>query len=86
MSAISVAHTGMPRKKFLVPSTGSSTQPRPLSGGLAAALLAEHRVAGPLGAEDGAQRVLGGGVGVGDGGAVGLARDPQVGAPGTGRG
>ena len=45
VSAISVAHAGMPREKFFVPSIGSSTQPRPVVGTLAAALLAEHRVA-----------------------------------------
>ena len=76
---MSVAQAGTPREKFFVPSIGSSTQPRPLVRHLTAALLAQHGVARPLGADHGTQRVLGGGVGVGDRGAVGLAGDAQVG-------
>ena len=81
VNAINVAHAGMPREKFFVPSIGSSTQQPSDVGHLAAALLAEHRVRGPLGGDQRAQRLLGGRVGVGDGAAVGLGRHPQVGGP-----
>ena len=77
ISPISVAQTGTPRTKFLVPSIGSMTQQRGLDAG-PAVLLAEHRVPWPGPAQHVAQRLLGGQVGIGDRGQVGLGLHGQV--------
>ena len=76
-SAISVAQTGMPREKFLVPSIGSTIQRD--GSAVVAFLLAEHALAGPLARDPLTQHALGRAVGIGDRRQVRLRLDVQVG-------
>ena len=73
-----VAQTGTPRTKFFVPSMGSMIQRRgPWPGGLE--LLTLDGVARPGALQLQSDQLLGGAVGVGDGGEVRLALDDEVG-------
>ena len=77
ISEISVAHTGTPRTKFLVPSIGSTTQRRWLKP-LEPSSSPTHRVPRAGAGQRAADAVLDRPVGVGHRGQVRLGVDPQV--------